>query len=278
MSVLYDCHMHSSFSTDSHASAESMVRRAMDLGLEGICFTDHMDLDYPPFYHPDIPSAFCADPEQVWRKIQALRAELQDLGSWFYIGFGLEFGMQSHLAPRFSEIARSFPLDLIIASQHLTGGLDPYFPEVWEGHTTDELIRSYYEEMYQNLQTMEEWDTLAHLDYVIRYIPDRGSLVYDSYAASCDLIDEILLYVIRSGKCLEINTAGYKYGLEQPHPSMSILRRYRELGGSAITIGADAHAPEHIAIGFDRTRELLVSLGYRSYCVFRGRVPEEYPL
>ena len=84
--------------------------------------------------------------------------------------------------------------------------------------------------------------------------------------------------MISCGKCLEVNTAGYKYGLEQPNPAPSILRRYRELGGKRITIGADAHAPQHIGIGFDKVRQLLLSMEYDTYTVFRSRVPQELPL
>ena len=278
MSILYDTHMHSSFSTDSDTPAQTMVTQALDLNLRGICFTDHMDLDYPPFYFPEDPSAFAADPDEVLQEIRRLREQFGASDPEFHIGFGLEFGMQPHLGARFSDIANRLPLDFVIASQHLVGGLDPYYPEVWEGHTTDNLIRAYYEEMLSNLKTMDQWDTLAHLDYIIRYIPHRGSLLFDSYEAFPDLIDEILLYVISCGKCLEVNTAGYKYGLGQPNPAPSILRRYYELGGRRITIGADAHAPEHIAIGFDEVRKLLLSIGYERYTVFRSRVPEELPL
>ncbi len=278
MAIQYDYHMHSSFSTDSDAPAQTMVGKAMEAGLKGICFTDHMDLDYPPLYFPDDPSAFTADPELIHHEISRLRDVCGAASGDFHIGFGLEFGMQPHLAGRFEELAARWPLDMVIASQHLVGGLDPYYPEVWEGKTHEELIRSYYEEMLSNLKTMTQWDTLAHLDYIIRYIPDRESFLFDSYEAFPDLIDEILLYVIRSGKCLEVNTAGYKYGLGQPNPAPSILRRYRQLGGMNITIGSDAHAPQHIAIAFDTVRELLLSMGYERYTVFRNREPIELPL
>ena len=135
--------------------------------------------------------------------------------------------------------------------------------------------------MLSNLKTMEEWDTLAHMGYIIRYIPKEKAVkgcVYDSMEHHADLIDEILRHVIYAKKCLEVNTSGYKYGLGQPNPTPSILRRYRELGGERITIGADAHAPEHIAFAFDRVRSLLRSMGYRSYCVFEGRHMREIPL
>lgn len=275
MSIRYDLHMHSSFSTDSDAPMESMVQSAIEHNLEGICFTEHMDLDYPDFYFPEDPHAFVADPDSVYREILHMR-ELYS--SQIQIGFGLEFGMQEHLSPRFHELSCRYPLDFIIASQHLVKSLDPYYPDTWSQTDPGELIELYYQEMLSNLKSMQEWDTLAHVDYIIRYIPKQHGQsapifdgVYDSLPRHKEVIDEILFHVIQSGKCLEINTAGYKYGLEQPHPAPSIIRRYRELGGELITIGADAHAPQHVAIGFDQVRELLLSMGFRSYCVFTDR-------
>ena len=46
--ILWDCHMHSSFSADSDTSMEDMIREAICRGLTGICFTEHLDPDYPP--------------------------------------------------------------------------------------------------------------------------------------------------------------------------------------------------------------------------------------
>jgi len=46
--ILWDCHMHSEFSADSGTPVEDMIRQAIVLGLKGICFTEHLDPDYPP--------------------------------------------------------------------------------------------------------------------------------------------------------------------------------------------------------------------------------------
>ena len=40
--ILWDCHMHSSFSADSDTSMEDMIREAICRGLTGICFTEHL--------------------------------------------------------------------------------------------------------------------------------------------------------------------------------------------------------------------------------------------
>ena len=45
--MIADCHMHTSFSTDSKARPEEMIERAIALGMKEICITDHYDMDYP---------------------------------------------------------------------------------------------------------------------------------------------------------------------------------------------------------------------------------------
>ena len=92
------------------------------------------------------------------------------------------------------------------------------------------------------------------------------------------MITPILQELIRRNKCLEVNTAGLKYGLGHPNPEEDVLRRYRELGGRRITIGSDAHKPEHIAWEFQKTEKILLNLGFTHYTVFQNRIPLELPL
>ena len=42
-----DYHLHSSFSGDSEAPSEGMVRSGISRGLSLLCFTEHYDPDYP---------------------------------------------------------------------------------------------------------------------------------------------------------------------------------------------------------------------------------------
>ena len=88
------------------------------------------------------------------------------------------------------------------------------------------------------------------------------------------MIDEILRLLIEKGKGIEINTGGFKYGLGHPNPCEEILARYRELGGEIITVGADAHAPEHVGFAFEKVPQILKDAGFTYYTVFRKRKPE----
>lgn len=268
MSILCDFHMHSSFSGDSEASMEDMILSAIRKGLHTICFTEHLDLDYPPDC-----GCFLLDFDAYRTKLLALKEKYRDQ---ITVLFGMEMGMQIHLGTRYAAIARSLPFDFLIASQHLVQGADPYFPDFWHGQDETSVYSLYFENILRHLTTMEEYDTLGHLDYIVRYGPGQNrSYSYQKYA---DVIDPILRYLIEHGKCLEVNTAGLKYGLGHPNPEESVLMRYRELGGELITVGSDAHCPEHIAYDFSKAEQILHSLGFRYYTIFRDRKPTQLPL
>lgn len=259
-----DFHMHSAFSGDSDASMESMIRRAVDFELETICFTEHYDEDYPVGEED-----FSLDTD---RYVQTLCTLKEQYCSQIDIRFGVELGMQPHLAGLYTKYTGRYPFDFVIASQHLLDHADPYYPSYWEGNDPHNVICQYFEETLHNLKSMQDYDTLAHLDYIVRYAGNGyTSYTYSDYA---DVIDPILTYLIEQGKCLEVNTAGFKYGLDHPNPCEEVLSRYRQLGGEYITIGSDAHKPEHLAYDFDRLEKLLTSLGFSYYCIFRERKPE----
>ncbi len=61
--------------------------------------------------------------------------------------------------------------------------------------------------------------------------------------------------------------------LFRSHPHMDVLKRYRGMGGEILTVGSDAHKPEHVAYDFQKVPELLESCGFRYYTEFVGRKP-----
>ena len=106
-------------------------------------------------------------------------------------------------------------------------------------------------------------------------MPLSQTFFYDHFT---DVLDEILIEIIERNRALEVNTAGLKYGLDWPNPDISILRRSRELGGELITIGSDAHQPEHMAWEFDHVPAILHRAGFHHYVVFKGKKPVFYDI
>ena len=61
-------------------------------------------------------------------------------------------------------------------------------------------------------------------------------------ALDAEVLDEILVQLIKRGKGIELNTGGLRKLGNDFNPSREILKRYRELGGELITIGSAAAA------------------------------------
>ncbi len=261
--MLWDTHMHTHFSGDSDAEPEAMIRQAVQLGLPGICFTDHLDYDYP-----DEPDLFLLDLEKYAPAVKKLQEIYKER---LPIRFGIELGLQPHLAHRHHELLAQYDFDFVIGSSHVVHGIDPYYPSYYEGRTEAAAYQEYFDSILENIAAFDEFDVYGHLDYVVRYGPNKNADY--SYAKYRNIIDEILRTLIRKGKGIEINTAGFKYGLGHPNPTEDILKRYRELGGEIITVGADGHKPEHIAYDFKKVPEILRSCGFTHYCSFQKRQP-----
>ena len=261
--MLTDTHVHSHYSLDSEASMEKIVETAIEEGLGVLCFTDHIDYDFPI---EDM--VFDFDLGEYLAEIAALR---EHYGEKVRILAGVELGMQPHLGPRYNELLRKYPLDYAIGSQHLVNRQDPYFPETFAKRNVEEVYRQYFEETLENVRAFDGFDSLGHLDYVTRY--GESIKPFPSHSLFPELIDEILKLLIEKGKALEVNTCGYRKGLGQPNPGPRVLRRYRELGGELVTIGADAHKAKDLGKGCKRGVECLRDLGFKRYFYYVGHEP-----
>ena len=111
------------------------------------------------------------------------------------------------------------PFDFVIGSSHVVHGIDPYYPKYYEGRSEKTAYREYFESILENLNTYSDFDVYGHLDYVVRYGPDHNR--FYTYEAYADIIDEILRKLISMGKGIEVNTAGFKYGLGHPNPYLN---------------------------------------------------------
>ena len=258
---LFDCHMHCHFSGDSEANPYDLAQRAVDIGLQGICFTDHLDIDYK-----ETPGLFDLD-------IPAYHKEISDVKNAYAgkldISWGIELGLQPYLTEKNNQIIKENDFDFVIGSTHVVKQTDIYYPAYYDGRSEDKCYREYFEETLKNAQSDVDFDVYGHLDYVVRYGPNKNQ--FYSYEKFADVIDEILRTLIHKRKGIELNMAGFKYGLGHAHPTMETLKRYKELGGEIITLGSDGHAPEQIAWQFDKVPEILKEAGFDYFTIFKNR-------
>lgn len=268
-----DMHMHTWFSTDSEACPCDMADEAVRKGLKTICFTDHFDKDDLEWGEEGI-----FDMDAYFVEMQKLQEEY---AGKLNIRIGIELGLRTYLKDYYEELTKKYPFDFVIGSVHnvpykkdAEGNIlytDPAAEKLFTDRTDKEAYRLMMETTLENVRTSECFQTLGHLDYVVRYGKSREKEY--SYTDYADIIDEILKLLIEKEKGLEVNSAGLKYGLPFAHPHPDVLKRYRELGGEIITIGADAHKPEHIAYDFAKAEEILKSCGFKYYTEFSKQKP-----
>ena len=267
MAILTDFHTHTSFSGDCETPMEQMVQKALSLNMSHLCFTEHFDPDYP-VREGDMLD-FSLDTKNYYKRYLDLkRIHTDDIT----LLWGVELGLQSHVLPFLSDYVQQHPFDFVIASSHLCNGGDPYYPDFFEGRKEEDVYAEYFASILQNVTTFHDYDVYGHLDYIVRYGPNKDALY--SYEKYRDLYDSILKTIIEDGKGIELNTGGVKYGLKDLHPTTKVLKRYHELGGEIITIGSDAHTPESLQNHFERAKNLLVECGFKYYTIFQQRKAE----
>lgn len=257
---MFDFHMHSHFSADCSIAMEKMVLASIKKGLKGICFTDHIDYDYPS---KDFVFEF--DLHEYAEQVTELKAKYHD---HIQINKGVEIGVQPHLSSRYEALMQKESFDFVICSMHTTDKKDLHFGDLFKDRTIEEAYQLYYEELLYCIKNFKQFNVLGHLDLVKRYtinnIPNN-----DFH----DIISAIFKEIIPAGQGIELNTSGVRYGLSSGMPSNDILKLYLESGGEIITLGSDAHRETEIAFEFRESLELLKSIGFKYVSSFKNQEP-----
>lgn len=254
--------MHTKFSNDATSEPEAMIQSAIEKRLQIICITDHQDMDYPR------EGMFGFDTAHYFEVLSHLKEKYKHQ---IEVRIGVEVGLQPHLRAEIKEYVNRYPFDFVIGSIHIVDRMDPYYPEFFENRTDEEGYTLAFQDTIKSLNNIDDFDVLGHIDYIVRYGKEKAkNYTYEKYK---EYIDEILKLAIKKGKGIELNTSGFKYGLGFCHPHPDIIRRYRELGGEIITIGADGHRPEHIAYDFHKVGDILKSCNFKYYTEFCQRKP-----
>ena len=215
MAILSDFHLHSFFSADSDTPMEDQVRAAIKAGLSSICFTEHFDPDWP---YANTPKEDLGAPFSV--NMKAYLAELSRMRELYGDQIRIFSGIEVGLAEGFEEETLSFvndhrELDFLIGSVHSCHHGDPYYPDFFAGASVAERVWDYFAHTLAMVQRYDFFQSLGHLDYVLRYaiqqedpellsFLNRKGQSYGSYcfAANRDVIEEILRILIARGTAL----------------------------------------------------------------------------
>lgn len=257
---IVDQHVHSDYSPDSSERLADIVRYAHSLGKKAVVTTDHFDYDCK-FFKKDV----LIDMPGYEQEITELRGQYD-----IDIRTGIEVGFRKDYIGQINDYLQRHSFDLILLSVH-NNGIHDFAEEVFHKQSIDHVLNNYFSHVREAVEVMDNYDIVAHLDYVVRYT--KRGVTLEDYKRCWSVLYDILKTIIHKDKVLELNTTGlFRQGWIHPHSYL--IEMYLDLGGKWFSLGSDAHSLNNYEQGFDQAIDLLKAYGIHEIVQFRGRVPQ----
>lgn len=259
-----DYHMHTHFSTDSEASPREHIEKAIEMGLDEICFTDHKDFAYPQ-------CPFDLDADAYFQELKPLQKEYQDK---IKIKIGIEMGLDVEFQEEIEDFLNTHDYDYVIGSIHVIHQTEFYDPAAFfDGKSKEEAHREFFNNTLECVKTFDCFNCLGHLDYICRYGPyEDKSVDHDKYQ---DIIDEIFKTLIQKGKGIEVNTSGYRDRQTCGFPTFEQVERYYRFGGRIITVGTDSHTSDRVGEHVEDVIKEYQRIGFEDVSTFTKRIRDK---
>ena len=130
------------------------------------------------------------------------------------------------------------------------------------------MVRRYFEVVERAVRS-GLFDVIGHLDIYRRHgLNFYGGQLLKTHQG---LVEELLSEMGKREVGLEINTAGWRHGQNEPYPSLTLLKEALERGITVITLGSDAHRLGDLGYGIEKAACLAKAAGYDAICTFRRR-------
>lgn len=266
---MIDLHIHTNASHDAQGTVAEFCKSAIEKGINTIGITNHLDLD-PGLEH-------CGDYNHQAVLEEVGRAR-KIFGDSVRILVGVEVSYQSEYENEIAKALESIKADFIMGSVHMLGGADYIITEESGARNLfrnksdpREVYGAYFQEVLKAVK-FGYFDVLGHLDVIKRF----GETLFQPLKPNeyYGEIRRIIEGVIKREMALEVNTSGLYHPVREIYPSSYILKLYRELGGTLLTLGSDAHNPADVGRGFEQAMKLITLEKFYQLTIFQNRIPE----
>ena len=271
MRGLPDYHVHTFRCGHAGGRSRDFVRKALELGLCEIAFTDHIPLYFLPPETRDPKLAMRED--QFDGYVEEVRALRDEFAGRIPVRLGLEADYaEGHEAALERWLARA-DWDVVLGSVHwVAGGWidDPgTSPARFEREGTEALYDEYYR-LLAGAAATGFFDVLTHFD-----LPKKHGHRPSSPRVGPE---ERALAAARAAGCaIEISSAGLRKAVGEAYPEQRLISRAVALG-IPVTFSSDAHAPAEVGRGYDHTLALARAAGVTEFVTFEQRRPIRRPL
>jgi histidinol-phosphatase (PHP family) len=261
-----DYQVHSFRSHDGRATIAEQCRRAVEIGLDELGFSEHKDFD------PADPVVEYFDYEAYMREIETAR---QTWGDQLKIRAGVEIDYQVWFEDKIANYLDAHLFDFVIGSVHYVDRVMLMTPDYNRTRTAQQAYRDYFKAVQDSVLS-GLYDILGHLEYANR----RGLAAWGAYHPN-DYREELgALFdaMIERGIPLEINTAGLHQGLGICYPTAETVALYAARGGRRLSIGSDAHHPDQLAHAYEEAARIALENKLTHLCIWENRQAREVPL
>ena len=252
---MFDQHVHSSFSFDSNENLENYINVSNN---SDIITTEHLDFENPIINYKDS----LIDYLKYIGQIKNLNKKYPNK---FFLG--IEIGYTPNSERRIEDFLKDKNFNLKLLSIHQNGIYD-YMCVNKKIISLDALIKEYFEQMIQALESSIKFDVLAHFEYGLRMI-DISITEFDSLASA--FLNKIIELIVKKEIAFEVNTKSmYKYKKENLYNYM--IEKYIKKGGRLFTLGSDAHNIKDYAYKFDEATKFLLNKNIKEIILFKDKV------
>jgi len=283
--ILSCLHTHTVF-CDGKADMETMCQAAFSKGFESIGFSSHA----PILKKTGIASSFNLSDEKLPQYIDAALAARERWKDKLKVYLGLEVDYIEGLCGPGDADIRELPLDYVIGAVHylaapkdgtyftVDGPPEEFRPGLEQFDNDGLALCAAYYNAYNNMVNAGGCDILAHLDLVkknnnrFQFFSPHDPEYTKLPVKTADTIAQARSAPV-DGKLpiVEVNTGGIiRSYITEPYPSLAILRLLKERN-IPLTINADAHAPEHLGVGYETAWTAMQQAGYSAVMIFKGR-------
>jgi histidinol-phosphatase (PHP family) len=181
----------------------------------------------------------------------------------------LRLGIEIDFVPgdeeRMEHDSNALPYDYVIGSVHRVDGEEVDHPdhrEIYGKWDTYDLYEAYYANV-RAAALSGRFDVLGHPDLIkiFRQYPD-GDIT--------GMLEETADAVAESGIVVDVNAAGLRKPVGEIYPSRKLLEMFYHRG-VPIILSSDAHAPDQVGMGYEKSLPLVRDVGYREVVTFSCR-------
>lgn len=266
--MLVDYHTHHYRCGHAQGQLTDYVEAAIAAGLDEIGLSDHS-----PIYHLGDDPHPRPRTAMSQTELDAYMAEMRAVRERYVGRITVRLGVESDYVLGWDAHYRSlwsgYPLDYVIGSVHWLNTWSIFDPQLPPGRTVAQV----YDEYLHTTQAAARsgvYDVIGHLDCIktAGHLPDR---------AITPLLEATVRVLAAAEVTVELNTSGWRKPIGECYPRPELLACCQHYG-VPVTLSSDAHAPAHVAAGFEPALNLLADVGYKEIATFAGRKRTMVPL